>query len=713
MNRWRRGARLLLGLVTLSVPIVVAVALHHHAARPGTSAPMPAVAPNAIAESTSGVVTQIQGTRETFRVAYQRQSTFTGGATRLDGVTVTVDDRGGRNFQVTGRQGQLTDDHSSVTLTGDVRLAVSDGLQAAAEQATYTQGDGLVRAPGAATFRRGRMSGSSVGLTYDKNSDTLSLLKQAVIHIAPDAHGQGGANLQAGSAEYLRRQHMLVFQGGVRLVRDGRTVQAESGTAYLTPDEKRLSQLDLQGGSHIEGAAGGAGSLEGLAAQSMNLQYRTDGGGGLQQATLVGGAEMDIAGQAAGQPRRIGADSLNISLAPDGTTVTALTGRGRVALNFPAEAGAPPRTITADDLGANGTASRGLSAALLTGHVVYREHRPGGDRIAKAARLELTLAPGLGAVHEARFGGGVRFAQGEMEAQSATARYDVVRGVVDLAGGLPPDTEPHVSDPRLIVDAARVVLTPDGPKLTATGQVRSVLRASSGAGHPETASGTAGGAPPRLPAILKTDQPVNVTGEELVYDGTASHATYSGHARLWQGDTAIQGDTIVIDDRTGNLTASGSVRTSMRMDERDSKTKKMKKATVIASAHDLAYDDSLRRATYTTDAHMDGPDGDLTADRIELYLSAGGDQVERLEGYDHITLRQTGRVVTGDRLSYFAKDERYVVTGAPVKIDEECRKTLGKTLTFFKATDKILVDGGGAYRTETKSGGNCSGPRGE
>ena len=59
-------------------------------------------------------------------------------------------------------------------------------------------------------------------------------------------------------------------------------------------------------------------------------------------------------------------------------------------------------------------------------------------------------------------------------------------------------------------------------------------------------------------------------------------------------------------------------------------------------------------------------------------------------------------------MTYTTADERYVVTGAPVTIVDECgRETTGKTLTFVKATDTIVVDGNEQIRTQTKGGGKC------
>ena len=56
----------------------------------------------------------------------------------------------------------------------------------------------------------------------------------------------------------------------------------------------------------------------------------------------------------------------------------------------------------------------------------------------------------------------------------------------------------------------------------------------------------------------------------------------------------------------------------------------------IATAKDFKYEDAARRVTYTGDAHMSGPDGDMTAARIELYLKPSGDELERAEAYDNV-----------------------------------------------------------------------------
>ena len=143
--------------------------------------------------------------------------------------------------------------------------------------------------------------------------------------------------------------------------------------------------------------------------------------------------------------------------------------------------------------------------------------------------------------------------------------------------------------------------------------------------------------------------------------------------------------------------------------EQTNKEKKKERVRSIATAKDLKYEDAVRRLTYTGDAHLSGPEGDMTAATIELYLKESGDELERCEAYESVTLREQNRKTTGERMTYTPDDERYVIVGAPVKIVDQCeRETTGRTLTFLKATDNIVVDGNQQTRTQTKGGGKCS-----
>jgi lipopolysaccharide export system protein LptA len=351
---------------------------------------------------------------------------------------------------------------------------------------------------------------------------------------------------------------------------------------------------------------------------------------------------------------------------------------------------------------AKGEAGRGLTRALFTGGARYRERGADVDRAANSGTLEVTLKPGLSAIEEARFAHAVRFEEGKLVAQAAAARYDVHKGSLDLSGSEPGAIVPRVVNDQIAVDGTKIDITLEGPRMQAAGMVKSTIQA------PKQEGGA------KMPSMLKQDQPVSVVAESLAYDGTVSKATYSGAARLFQGDTTIKGDTLMLDQRVGDLAASGHVMTTTTQEHAAKDGKRPQRVQSTATGNDLKYEDTNRRLTYTGGAHLVGPEGDVSASRIELYLNPAGDDVERAEAYaegsEKMTLREQNRTTTGARLTYTAAQETYVVTGLPALVVDECgRETTGKTLTMVKSTDTIVVDGNQQIRTETKGGnGKCS-----
>jgi lipopolysaccharide transport protein LptA len=215
--------------------------------------------------------------------------------------------------------------------------------------------------------------------------------------------------------------------------------------------------------------------------------------------------------------------------------------------------------------------------------------------------------------------------------------------------------------------------------------------------------------------MLNDSEPVNVTAAALQYDAATAKGVYTGGARLWQGETTIRGDTLVLDDRAGNLTATSKVRTRMMLEQVNDQTKKTESVESIGTADDFVYEDEPRRATYTTNAHLTGPQGDLRAKKIVLFLNEDGRTLNRAEAYDEVEARlEGGQQAFGSRLTYYAADERYVMTGTPVKILEivegGCRETRGASLTFIRSTDTISVVGTEGNRSRTMPG-RCAGSR--
>lgn len=700
---WQKKARWGILVFVLGFVVVVAVAMRpRKPAAPTTPLPK-RTDPGSLAETQGGGHFERMTPEGTvsFGLDFTSQAVYPNGRTVQRGVTLTLPDRGGRSVVVTAdelenaaKEGQSV---GVANLKGNVHLKTSDGIEIKADEASYDDGAGLMTVPGKVEFKRGRMTGTGVGATYDRNREVVWLNDQARIAVTADAKGQGAMDATAGSIGLARAEHYVRLTRNAHINAEGRLIDADDILIRLTPDDERVQALELRGNSRISGGATGA--PQAMTARDIDLTYAQDGRT-LQNAKLMENAAVQLPGG-----KRVSGKTIDIAMAPDGATVTSLTSTEHVQLDLPAEGDMPAKRIRAATLMAGG-GPQGLQNATFAGNVDYRETRAAKrnvaavNRVARSQKLVVNTKPGLGALEQAEFSGNFRITDGtDVTAEAPHAVYYVDRDQMDLSpgDGTEPGPAPHLTDGRVTVDARTINFTLGNRKLKADTRVRSSMQPSRKAETPAARGAAPAAKGARVPTMLEQDQPVNVTSNRLEYDGAAGHAVYSGNARLWQGDTSVDADTIVVDDKTGNLEGHGTVRTTMLIEEPDSKPDKKGATTTVGTSDTFLYDDAKRLATYTTNAHIVGNERDVTGDKIELFLETEKNELQRAEAYGRVQVKETGRTATGNRLTYTAASEEYFMTGTPVVVIQkgstDCKQTTASSVKFRKAID--TVDAGG------------------
>jgi len=723
--RWQKRARWGLAAFGIVFSFVVYAAIRERQTAAPADAPA-SLAPGAILESIGAAFTQYQNARQDYVIEAERQLTYEGGATKFIGVTIRVKQREGRDFVVSGREGLAGENQETLEVSGDVKLAASDGFVATTDHATFNQDDATVRVAGPVSFQKGRMTGSGIGMTYNQMTDVLTLAEQARV-LVTDETGKAVNEFTSGSAILARVENYLALEGDVHALRGDQVLEATRGRALLSENDEHITFIELRGDASVAGGS----SFESMAARDIDLDY-TDDGATLERAQLTGNGHIKMAGgeddEGPGPPklrrseggRQFAGDVLELTFAPD-ASLTRAVGRGNVRVDLPAAPGGPARSVRAQTFDATGAAGQDLNAARFDNQVEYREDAAAGRaaRVARSNGLRIALAGDQ--VTDATFTGSARFEEQGLQASGALAQYDPAKGTLRLSGA-DAGRAPRVADQQIEIEAEAIDVTLQGRRMAARGNVRTILRA--------------GTATNRLPGLLQQGQPANVTAAALEYDGDAGKASYTGAAALWQGETAIRGDTIALDQTRGDLLATGAARSTIALTT----------GTSVGTANEIRYTDATRtieyisppppkpapaaagpvaptgasgvapitaRAIAPTASRLSGSQGDVTASRIELVLAKTGSQLERLEAHTAVNVRLDTRVATGDRLTYFTEDERYVMTGiatVPVTIVEECRETSGRTVTFFKSTERIIVDGDEVVRTQSKRGGPCPAP---
>jgi lipopolysaccharide export system protein LptA len=110
---------------------------------------------------------------------------------------------------------------------------------------------------------------------------------------------------------------------------------------------------------------------------------------------------------------------------------------------------------------------------------------------------------------------------------------------------------------------------------------------------------------------------------------------------------------------------------------------------------------------FTTQAQFNGVQGNLRADRIELRLAPKDNALERLDAAGTVTALVEKRRATGQKLTYHPAEEKYVLAGTPVRLVEGCQESTGRTLTFYRGSENVIVDGNQEIRVQTKGGTKC------
>jgi LPS export ABC transporter protein LptC len=719
MLSWQKRARIAALVVAVGV-VAVVIATTRRREEPPPRPPVTRLDPAAAVESSGAFLVQLKGERETVTIRANKQLAYPDGSNRLLGVTVTSV-RQGKTFVATGEEARVADNQTNLEMKGNVRMKASDGLEVTAESATYSQSEGIVRAPGPVTFKRGRMSGSGVDFSYDENRDLIGLSTDTKVKIGPDKSDKKNAaatDITAGSAVLARQDKFVSFERAVHIVHGSQVINAETALGNLTEDQEHLSGLELQGNARIETPEARPGELKLMTGGIINLTYY-ENTEVLQSAIVTDGASLRIAGDQGAPEKVLHAQNVETGMAPDGTTLTSLTARDQVVLDLPATKEEPAKSVRANSLVASGEAGKGLTAAMFTEGVEYVETTgttPPTKRTVTSRSLETTLDGGLGEIREAEFTGTVRLRQtgGGVAANADIMRYQVQTGQVELTG-VPDGEMPRVVNDQIAVDAARVDMTIEGSKMKATGAkapVRTVMYpAKPGAKDAR-----------RTPGIMQQDRPVNGSSRELVYTGGEnSTAEFTGAVRLWQGDkaeTVIQGEKITVEGKTGNLTAQGSVLSTMMVQDTNPTTNVRESTRSTGQAQQMIYEEAARTITYTTKARLVGPHGDLTAETIILTLGSNSQDVERLEATENVTLKEADRVTNGDRLTYVASKSEYNMEGKTRLVrmrkttaEGGCRLSEGRLLTFSRANDHLFIEGREQTRTQTSSDNTCTPPK--
>jgi lipopolysaccharide export system protein LptA len=213
-----------------------------------------------------------------------------------------------------------------------------------------------------------------------------------------------------------------------------------------------------------------------------------------------------------------------------------------------------------------------------------------------------------------------------------------------------------------------------------------------------------------------------------VANPSAGEATYSGGARLWQGDMAIQADRIDLLRTKGELVAQGNVLAAfpqapgaMKKAGRQgtSSSEKAPSEPVLwrVSAKQMRYvnaqgsgkampKEAQGEAVLEGGVEAWSSVAKIDAEKLVLRLqrdNSGRAELAQAVGSGGVKIRQGKRWGQGEKASYFAAPGKFVLTGGhPSLHDTSGNLVRGDQLTFYVADDTILVESSKGSRTLTR-----------
>jgi len=292
--------------------------------------------------------------------------------------------------------------------------------------------------------------------------------------------------------------------------------------------------------------------------------------------------------------------------------------------------------------------------------------------------------------------GNVRLKEGERNAQAEQAVFARATQTAVLSG------QAVVRDASSETHAAKFTFRQSSGDMEAEGNVRSTELAA------------------KTSSLQLAAAPANISSEKMKGNSKTGRAVYSGHARLWQGASVMEAETIELQRDARTLIATGNVRAVFPQAE--SASKQAPGAAVAAketetklwhvAAGVLTYWDTENRACLEKNVFVQSTDQRMHSSALELFFTrdstgkAGANsssQISKAVGTGGVVVEEGERRGTADRGVYTATDQKFVLSGGtPTLYDGSEGSTTGRELTFYIADDTIIVDSGNGQRTLTR-----------
>src|SRR5437899_2974618 len=782
--RWSAAAALLLASLTAGVYLERKWVAYREKQK------APAAAPQDVTRLSSGLTFSKEvGTQKIFTVEASKATDFKDkDASLLEDVKITIFGKSGERHDTIHTQScQYEKSGGNIACSGEVQFDLESKAEAeraaknpetATQQKVHVETRGVVfnRASGLArtdqqvrfVFPNG--NGEAVGVEYHSEEGTVRLLKDVQFSLtAPRndtekkrtarAHSNEPIRVTGKSLDFERESRTIQLNGPVEA--ETRTARLHAGKLTLTLDAafraEKLVVTPGPNGKNPELESRGADGTANLSAETITAQFapegwltRIEGAGSVRGSRRTGKEIDDFRAEhgamelwpRANQPRELnlkGSVQLKTQADTSDEARTLQTNELRVEFTggkkgeggkleraetvgegsiewtdaaaqsgspgVPANSEAARTKLQADKLemefGAEGKAKK----LVATGNVSTERAvagKPGQTAKAQSGTAQL---PASGGWSQMDLQGNVRLKEGDRSGQADHATFVRATQTALLTG------KALARDATSETQAPRIIFVQNTGEIRAEGGVRSTEFPTKGSGA-------------QLAPV-----PASISADGMQANSKAGRALYTGHARLWQGDSVMEADSIELLRDARVMNATGNVRAVFPQAAWQSTPQAMavqsgpRKARLWhVTAGTLAYHDAESRARLEKNVVAQSAEQKMRAATVDLYFTragkpnsnaanasapanppSGAQQIRREVSTGGVIVEQGTRKATADRGEYCAVDGKFVMSGGdPTIFDAAEGTTTGLQLTFFLADDTIIVDSEKGSRTLTK-----------
>ena len=782
--RWSAAAALLLASLTAGVYLERKWVAHREQAK----APPPA--PKDVTRLSSGLTfSKVEGNQKVFTVEALKATDFKDQtASLMEDVKVTIFGKTGERHDTIHTQScQYQKNGETIVCNGEVqfdlqsatdaeRVEKNPGAPGAQKVHVETRGVTFNRATGIAqsdqlvkfTFPNG--TGEAVGVEYRSEEGVIRLLRKVSFFLAPPS-GTG----KKPTSKTAPREPVHVTGTSVDFGRDSRVlhllgpVEARTATASLLAGELTLTLDKAFRAEKLVAAAGaseknpaveshGASGLSNFTGETLTAYFapegwltRIEGTGAVQglrrgekdvdnfsadsasldlrpkvnqpkNLTLNGNVQLKTQSDKTGEARMLQTSALLVEFAEgkkgEGSQPNRAQTLAKGVLEWtdpapqsggtaaPAEGSVAKTKLTADKLELQFGAEAKAKQLNATGNVLTERTLIGKPLQTATAQNGVAQLLENGGWSQMELQGDVKLREGDKSAQADHAVFLRAAQTATLMG------KALVRDATTETKAPRVTFVQSSGEIRCEGGVRSTDFSTKTSGV-------------QLAAV-----PANISADTLLANSKTGRALYSGHARLWQGDSVMEADSIELLRGTRILNAMGNVRAVFPQVAQQSSPQTLvvqqtapKKAKLWhVTAGSLNYSDADGRAHLEKNVVAQSAEQKMRGATVDLYFvrsekpnsnaagaptpatsTASSQQISRAVGTGGVTVEEGTRKATAERGEYSAAEGKFVMSGGnPTIFDAREGTTTGRQLTFFLADDTIIVDSENGSRTLTK-----------